>query len=78
MARRGRPAQRAGRARLTRRVLARLRHLYARAVRAGDTRAALAVLKAEALLLGLYPARRRWREAPPGPHSGPPEGPFRG
>lgn len=35
--------------------LAKCRHLYAQAIKAGDLRAALAALKAEAKLLDLYP-----------------------
>lgn len=43
------------RKKLLRRHLAQRRHLYARAVAAGDFRTALTVLRDEALLIGLYP-----------------------
>jgi hypothetical protein len=49
---------RASRKKLLRRHLAQRRNLYARAVNAGDYRAALAAARDEAELLGLYPARR--------------------
>jgi hypothetical protein len=47
---------REGRKKALRRHLAQRRALYARAVNAGDLRAALAVLRDEAELRGLYPA----------------------
>ena len=46
---------RASRKKLLRRHLAQRRNLYAKAVSAGDCRAALAALRDEADLLGLYP-----------------------
>ena len=47
------------RERETWKLVARLDRLYAHAVQADDLRAALAVLKYEARLLGLYPGQRR-------------------
>src|SRR5262245_15773253 len=47
---------RTSRKKLLRRHLARRRALYARAVNSGDLRTALAALRDEAELLGLYPA----------------------
>ncbi len=49
---------RASRKKLLRRHLAQRRNLYAKAVGAGDTRTALAVLADEAQLLGLYPPKK--------------------
>jgi hypothetical protein len=49
---------RASRKKLLRRHLAQRRHLYAKAVSQGDTRAALAALDSEAKLIGLFPAER--------------------
>jgi hypothetical protein len=49
----------ASRKRLRRRHLAQRRNLYAKAVSQGDVRAALAVLRDEAELLGLYPSPDR-------------------
>jgi hypothetical protein len=49
---------RASRKKLVRRHLARRRNLYAKAVAQGDVRAALAVLRDEAELLGLYAPRK--------------------
>jgi hypothetical protein len=50
-------ACREGRRKLLRRHLAQRKHLYARAVNQGDVRSALAVLRDEAELHGLYPPR---------------------
>jgi hypothetical protein len=46
------------RRKLFRRHLAQRRHLYAKAVAAGDVRTALAILADEAELLGLYPPKK--------------------
>lgn len=59
------------RGKLLRRHLAQRRRLYARAVSQGDTRTALAVLRDEAELVGLYPKPKVKLE-----HSGPGGGPL--
>src|SRR5262249_20399683 len=48
---------RGSRKKLIRRHLARRRHLYRKAVSQGDTKAALAAIRDEAELLGLYPPK---------------------
>lgn len=54
------------RKRLFRRHLAQRRHLYSKAVNAGDIRVALSCLQDEAKMLGLYPAEpKKERGEPP-------------
>jgi hypothetical protein len=57
---------RASRKKLLRRHLAQRRALYAKAVSQGDTRAALACVRDEAELLGLYPPKRTEVAGPAG------------
>jgi hypothetical protein len=56
---------RSSRKKLVRRHLAQRRNLYAKAVSQGDARAALACLRDEAELLGLYPAKGVVLNSPP-------------
>jgi hypothetical protein len=62
---------RTGRQKLLRRHLAQRRNLFARALSKGDERTALAALRDEAELLGLYPAAKVKAE-----HAGPGGGPI--
>jgi hypothetical protein len=56
------------RKKLLRRHLAQRRNLYAKAVSQGDVRAALACVRDEALLLGLYPPAKIAPTSPDGEH----------